>query len=496
MSDATMDNVIARATAPRHAAQTLRLGPTLWVALAAVVAMSLPNMADPMIRHDDFPALLADGDLFWNKTLHEGRWINYFWHLRGIVTPSWLNFAVYQLLWAVFAAATATVVTRNRGAGFFTLVLAIFILVSPSAMIISLWFNTLTPGLALVALFAVLACRVSDRTLTALLPVFVILTFMAYTTYPLLLLAVYLFRQDQRSLARLIGILALFTASFIAAVLLTYTLNWLVHGVFGVPLDDWREATPAADVAGMIANLPRLWSVMSGFAVRTSFNFEPAVAFHLALFAGATLVLLRRAPLEALYLHAGLITGLTLVTAQVLKMGVTVPPRAFIFAWVFYGIAVVRADQILSENATGRGQFSPGLPGRLARNAVVLIAASYLLQGSILSSLFRPWQAETRELAQTLATLPEPILIVGHPAQIATARDAGIQSDKAVPFRLRQLIGRDAILCSEASPPCDLPAPSANSRTITTQSGVTIRAEPTGTVVDFTPAFVPEQTTP
>lgn len=494
MTDAAMDHRVrhAPATARAGTPPALTLTPTLWVAVAAVIAMSLPNLADPMIRHDDFPALLGDGDLFWNKTLHEGRWINYIWHLRGIVTPSWVNFALYQLFWAIFAAATATVVTRNKGAGFFTFVLALVILVSPSAMIISLWFNTLIPGLALVALFAVMACRISARALLAWMPVFVILTFMAYTTYPLLLLAVLLFRQDQRSLARLTGILALFTASFIAAVLLTYTLNWLVHGVFGVPLDDWREATPAADIAGMLANLPKLWSVLSGFAVRTSFNFEPAVAFHLALFAGASLVILRRAPLEALYLYAGLITGLALVTVQVLKMGVTVPPRAFVFAWVFYGVAIVRAAQILTEDAASSGQSRTALAGRLARNAVVLIAASYLLQGAILSSLFRPWQAETRDIAQTVATLSEPILIVGHPAQIATAREAGIQSDKALPFRLRQLVGRNATLCDADGATCVLPDPTAAGRTITTTSGVTIRAEPTGTVIDFTAAVTPD----
>lgn len=492
MTDAAMDH------RGRHAPSTARAGtqktwtlmPTLWVALAAVFAMSLPNLADPMIRHDDFPALLADGDLFWSKTLHEGRWINYVWHLRGIVTPSWVNFAVYQLFWAIFAAATATVVTRDKGAGFFAFVLAIAILVSPSAMIISLWFNTLIPGLGLVALFAVMACRISDRALLAWMPVFVILTFMAYTTYPLLLLAVVLFRQDRRSLARLIGILALFTASFIAAVLLTYTLNWQVHGVFGVPLADWREATPAADLAGVLANLPKLWSVMSGFALRTSFNFQPAVAFHLALFAGASFVILRRAPLEALYLYAGLLTGLALVTVQVVKMGVTVPPRAFVFAWVFYGIAVVRAAQILTEDAAQSGVPRAVLAGRMARNAVVLIAGSYVLQGAILSSLYRPWQAETRELAQTVATLPAPILIVGQPSQIVTGKDAGIQSDKALPFRFRQLIGRDATLCDSDGATCVLPAPTAEGRTITTASGVTIRAEPTGTVIDFTAAVI------
>ncbi|MEE4348104.1 MAG: hypothetical protein V2I53_15000, partial [Paracoccaceae bacterium] len=255
MTDAAMDSAISRSPALTRAQTGLRLAPTLWITLAAIFAMSLPNLLDPMIRHDDFPALLADGDLFWNKTLHEGRWINYWWHLRGVVTPSWLNFALYQVFWAVFASATATVVTRNKGAAFFTVVLALVILVSPSAMIISLWFNTLIAGLALVALFAVMACRLSDRALLAWLPVFVILTFMAYTTYPLLLLAVCLFRQDQRSLVRLTGILALFTFSFLAAVLVVYTLNWQVHGVFGVPLDDWREATPAADIAGMLANL-------------------------------------------------------------------------------------------------------------------------------------------------------------------------------------------------------------------------------------------------
>ncbi|HCI07745.1 MAG TPA: hypothetical protein DE314_10395, partial [Sulfitobacter sp.] len=41
--------------------------------IAAIGAMSLPNLLDPMIRYDDYPALFAEGDLFWEKTLNEGR---------------------------------------------------------------------------------------------------------------------------------------------------------------------------------------------------------------------------------------------------------------------------------------------------------------------------------------------------------------------------------------------------------------------------------------
>ncbi|MEL6435067.1 MAG: hypothetical protein AAFQ28_14845, partial [Pseudomonadota bacterium] len=66
------------------------------VALLAVFCVSLPNLADPMIRFDDYPAYFADPTHFYMKTLSEGRWVNYWWHLRGFVTPSWANFALYQ----------------------------------------------------------------------------------------------------------------------------------------------------------------------------------------------------------------------------------------------------------------------------------------------------------------------------------------------------------------------------------------------------------------
>lgn len=200
-------------------------GAVLWLCVAAVFAISLPNLSDPMIRYDDYPALFADGDLFWEKTLNEGRWVNYIWHLRKVVTPAWLNFAIYQALWALFAATLATVIVRQKGLTFFKGTLALLILVSPSALLISLWFNTLLPGLGLVAIFGLLACRVSNRTLNLLLPIFVVATFMAYTTFSLLLLAVSLFRQDERSIPKLIGLGALFTISFVAAILLTYTIN-------------------------------------------------------------------------------------------------------------------------------------------------------------------------------------------------------------------------------------------------------------------------------
>lgn len=484
MSDATLHGS-AMPGDSRATTQSLHLGPVLLASLAAVILFSLPNIADPMIRHDDYPAFFAEPEGFYGKTLFEGRWINYWWHLRELVTPAWLNYALYQALWAVFAGATALVITRGQGAALWTIALAVLIIASPPAAEIALWFNTLIPGMAIIAAFALLACRVSDRALLAWLPVFVTLSVMAYTTFPILLLAVALYRQERRSLRNLVLVMAVFGGSFVAGILLTYTLNWFEHGVFGVELDVWRKATPASDLAGLVANLPKLNESLIYFAQRAGLNFTPTIILNLVLFAGAILVLIRRAPLEALYLITGLATGMALITLQALLMGVHVPPRAFIFAWVFFAIALVRAAMILAET-TPR-------PARLARNLVLLVSASFMLQGAILHTAFHPWQAETRVIATLIKDQPGPVLVIGRPSQIGVARDAGIQDDMAFTYRMRLMAGRMVALCDRPATTdhCDPALLAAPANRLIQQGPITIRLHATGTVIDMTAAMTP-----
>ena len=99
------------------AVSDVQAGPDIWerrpvlvvciITYAALMLASFANLLDPMIRHDDFPALLAAPDGYYIKTLEEGRWVNYLWHLRDFTPPAWVNFTLYQVLWAVFGAALA-----------------------------------------------------------------------------------------------------------------------------------------------------------------------------------------------------------------------------------------------------------------------------------------------------------------------------------------------------------------------------------------------------
>ncbi|MCV3271539.1 hypothetical protein [Roseobacter sinensis] len=428
----------------------LRIPPVFWLALGVIALISLPNLRDPMIRHDDFPALLGHADAFWNKTLHEGRWLNYVWHLRDMITPAWLNFALYQICWAIFATALAVAATRQDKSVPAAALMAALILVAPPATLISLWFNTLLPGLALVALYGVIVCCSPQPTARRLLPVFIVATFMAYTTYPLLLLALCLAATQRRSLRDLFGLLSLFSASFIGAVLITYALNWQVHGIFGVPLAEWREAEPAESIAGLWANLSWVQTSFARFFEKAMLGSIPLLLVHGGCLLGAALVMIRRAPMELVYFATGLLTGLALVVVQAAKLGVLVPPRAMIFLWVFYAAILVRGAQLLSQDQTP-----------LSRLGVVAAAILTLAYGAVTHQRyagFQQWQTQTRSIGLALANLPGPVHVVGRATQSAAGQSAGIQSDQALAYRLEQFSGHRIVLCQPTGIDCgDLP---------------------------------------
>jgi hypothetical protein len=409
------------------------------LAYLALMIASVPNLADPMVRHDDFPALLADPSGFYIKTLHEGRWLNYWWHLRGIVTPSWLNFTIYQLFWAIFAGAAAVNACGRGELRWYTVALALMIAVAPSAYLISLWFNTLIPGLGLVALFAVLATVLSPAKVRWLLLIFVPLTLMAYTTYPLLLLAICLTSRDaRRSWRDLIGLVALFIFSFALGILLIYSLNYFEHGIFGIPMAEWRNPSPARDLTSLLANLGLFADFLANSAQALAFNFTPFIGVHGVLLVGSLIILSRADPWIALYAVTGLLAGLGLLGLQIVLTGIVMPVRAITFVWVFYGIVFVRAALVIHD----RG----GLSARMTRNALVLIIASYLLQTGLQYVNFRDWQGQTRDMAaQTKGD--GPIYVIGSYKALSGAGKAGIQNARGLRLRLVYLTGRAVTLC-------------------------------------------------
>ncbi len=417
---------------------------TIGITYAVLMAASFAMFPDPFIRHDDFPALLADPEGYYIKTLDEGRWLSYIWHLRGFVMPSWLAFAVYQLLWATFAAATALNACGPRARAIYPISIALFIMVAPPAAMISVWFNTLLPGLALVALFALLVLRHGARKMRPWLLVFVPATLTCYTSYPLLLLALCLTAHDNRwSFRDLAGLLVLFVASFALGLLAIYSLNFVFHGVFGIPMAEWRQPNPVRDLASLMENL----SLVGNFMLRTldafSHDFAPVAWIILAtLFFGLVLVA-RNEGWPAAYIAAGLMAGLSLVLLQILRTGILLSPRVLIFAWVLFACLLARMAMLAHErNPMG---------ARLLRNAVLLVAGSYALNIGKMYLTYVPWQTETRAIAQSLSVGDGPIWITGHFRSVPHADSIEIQNPRALAYRIEYLTGRDVHDCSEGA---------------------------------------------
>lgn len=420
---------------------------TIGLVYLALMIASSPQLLDPIVRHDDFPALLADPSGFYIKTLHEGRWLNYWWHLRGVVTPSWLNFAIYQLFWAIFAGAAAVNACGRSEQRWYTVALALMVAVAPSAYLISLWFNTLIPGLGFVALFAVLANFLSHKNMRLLLLVFVPITLMAYTSYPLLLLAVCLTTHGtRRSWRDLIGLVTTFIFSFALGILLIYCLNYVEHGVFGIPMAEWRHPSPAHDLASLMANLGLFMDFLTNSATTLAFHFSPFIAVHGVLLIGGLIVLTRFSPWIALYILTGLLAGVGLLGLQIVVTGIDVPVRTITFFWVFYCIVCVRVALL----ARDRG----GLSARMARNVLVLIIASYLLQTAMQYKNYREWQAQTKDMAAQTKGGTGPIYVTGSYQSLSGAAKAGIQQPRGLRLRLTYLTGRTVFLCDETPQAC------------------------------------------
>ena len=251
-----MSRVAQVHTLPSDTRATLdRLAITFVVTYLSMVFVVTPTyVIDPFIHFDDYPTLYLFKDGYYEKTLTEGRWVNYLWFFRGILTPAWLNFQLFLALWSLFVAASSTLIFR-RGDLRIALILAVFLAHSPQTTLIAGWFNTLIPGLLIMASFTVLALFVTPRTSTRLLWLYVPLSVQAYTPYPFLLFALCLLRDDRDlTLSDLVWITLTFIGSFILGLLIIYSLNYAVHGVFGVELGECGPG-PRAVVGGQPVDL-------------------------------------------------------------------------------------------------------------------------------------------------------------------------------------------------------------------------------------------------
>ncbi|WP_293575211.1 hypothetical protein [Phaeobacter sp.] len=435
---------LANRSEPRAAVALLATIAVAFVGLLVAAAFHLP---DPLIRHDDYPALFGDAETYYVKTLTEGRWLNYLWHMRELLLPSWVNYLIYNGLWAIVLGCLAHNALGAQAELWRKGAVALIAGLSAPSLLIALWFNTLIPGMAVLAIYALATTQLSDRTCRWLLVPFVPLALMAYTTFPFFLLAFCLTRADtQRSARDLAQLLGLFILCFALAMASIYTLNYVFHGVFGVPMAEWRVPNPAHDLESLLTNMGMIGSFLVVSASLMSFHFLPLTVFQLVLFAWALRVMGQDDRWRAIYPVAGILLGLGLIFVQTIKTGIILPARVSGFVWLYYAVVLGVFSQLMAQrSATGE---------RLGRNLLAFVALIYVAFSVLQSRDVTAWQADSRAMAAQITPTEGPIYVTGTYLSLPSGEKSGLQHDLAVAFRLTQLTGREVVMCALDAAAC------------------------------------------
>ena len=220
--------------------------PLLFVAFVVTTTGVLAQVGSPFVRRDDWPFLLprhAAGAVDpVDKVRQEGRWLSYgWWWLVGqhgtpvtAVVVLFVAYAVFVVgLWRLFAIAGVL-----PGA-----LLGAALLVSPMWVRLIYWPGTLSPAFIVAAVGVWVLPWAAGRR-GGLVSWLVVVTVLAVLTYPpvggvlVIAAAVHLRRRPWVEVLLMCGT---FVAGFAVGVFLSFLLNWMVFGHFGVAIAGWRD---------------------------------------------------------------------------------------------------------------------------------------------------------------------------------------------------------------------------------------------------------------
>lgn len=414
----------------------------VWALTMCAIWATIPDLlADPFIRHDDYAALRGRADVYYGSTLAEGRWLNYWWALRPVFFDHQAVFAAFVALWALTATFFAGSIFPGDRLPWRMTLGALIVAFCPPMMNMSLWPGTMLLGMALVTGYAAILAFGSLSARIWTLPLFVIPLLMSHGSFTLLLVVMALLAPGwpagRRGAAQMFGFTALFGVSLAIGTALIFALNWSVHGVFGVKIDDWRGATPAQDLAGAAGMLGRYMDLLKT-DLENMIHLPFPIASAIVVSAFIILFALNRSSAYCVLFGLAIVLGVQ--ATQAVATGLLTPFRGQFPIWV--ALAAIPLLGLRSTVQNARRLFH------------ILIAATFLLIGawhwSLFETTFPPYQAATRAISADIAAADPSgdaaLLVLGDARELPSGEET--QSSNALRYRLEVLTGREVVICA------------------------------------------------
>ncbi|EFN00176.1 hypothetical protein ACQP31_07425 [Actinobacillus pleuropneumoniae] len=301
---------------------------------------STGQFTDTYIRHDDWefmthllPNMNHHGTP-WDKTLWEGRWINFLWSYQAKELSINANYIIFILGYSLFSWVYSSFLVKEyvyiKNDIFIKVIISLMIFFCPTYADLSLWPATLSPSVW-IAFVGVLYCIYKEYWLGKVI-LFITLV-MSYAPLAPACLLLIVSCQNQ-SFLNVFRTIILYISSYLLGVLIIYTLNYKFHGVFGVQIQDWRNPNPLVSFQTFIDNFHKSLGIWESIFYRNRYLLSFCVL------ATSFNIYLNRKNRNIINVWVGVLCVFIFEFLISLYSGVDLPDRAIIWLWMFFVIIV------------------------------------------------------------------------------------------------------------------------------------------------------------
>lgn len=204
------------------------------------------QLTNPSARLDDWefminvPNYMPSHGSPWDKTLWEGRWVNFIWSKIAIHFSLPEICIIFFLGYCFLCYNISSIFFENQ----YAIILSSFLLfLSPVYGDLSLWPATLTPSVWISALFLFIYKSKNNPYLLFLFEPFLI---MSYPPIALLCFCIVLMRTKK---CKDIFVLCFyFFLVYFLSIITIYSLNYIFHGFWGIKIAEWRHPQKIASL--------------------------------------------------------------------------------------------------------------------------------------------------------------------------------------------------------------------------------------------------------
>ena len=307
------------------------------IVLGLLAASAYRQVVHPFMAQDDWDTLLPVDKVqlavMHYRLLAEGRWLNFgWWRTAGqVLTP-----VTASVLYVCAHAAFVLRMARKLAAGWLSVLVAAALFVSPMVALLGAWPAVQTPSMLVLAVstWTIPLCRHRFWRLVVWMAASACLAMLTYQPVSLVLLFVLLIEEVRRPVRHLVVVGLAYCATWAAAVLVMFALNWFQYGIFGLQVQAWRQPNPVHGIDDLVVNLGRAEGHFRDVGQQL------ALPVTLAVLALLACLVTRRLRTQGVVLAVTIVVAAGLESSGTITGGFLVALRSSLWVWVALVVAV------------------------------------------------------------------------------------------------------------------------------------------------------------